>query len=97
MLNFKPFFYHRKYWEWVYILHKLVQWGVAGKRGLGFGVGATEPLTAAFVKFGANIMATDAPADVAVQRAGTPIARMRIEWMFYPTKASSTSRCFDGP
>ena len=66
VLNFKPFFYHRKYWEWVFILHHLLQYGVAGKRGIGFGVGATEPLTAAFVKFGANVTATDAPADVAL-------------------------------
>ena len=51
LLNFSPFFFHRKYPEWVFILHHISKHcDLAGQRGLGFGVGATEPLAAVFAK-----------------------------------------------
>ncbi|MBV8924499.1 MAG: hypothetical protein JOZ74_03925 [Bradyrhizobium sp.] len=57
--------YHRKIWEWVFIIHHLRRIGAVqpGRRGLAFGVG-TEPLPSLFAKDGATIMATDAPAEV---------------------------------
>jgi hypothetical protein len=57
--------YHRKIWEWVFIVHHLQKQGVLkeGARGLGFGVG-TEPLPSMFARIGALITATDAPAEI---------------------------------
>ncbi len=57
--------YHRKPWEWVFIMHHLYSSGVVGPgaRGLGFGVGS-EPLTAVFAEAGAAVCATDAPVEV---------------------------------
>lgn len=52
--------YHRKPWEWVFIIRAIQQsgcWG-PGRRGLGFGVGV-EPLTAVFAKHGMEVVATD--------------------------------------
>lgn len=63
-MHFEPFFFHRKYWEWVYIAHHLRDCARHGKRGLGFGVGETEPLAALFASHGARILATDAPAAI---------------------------------
>ena len=53
--------YHRKLWEWVFVIHHLKQAGVlrTGSRGIGFGVGR-ERLPALFAKYGAQIVATDA-------------------------------------
>lgn len=64
--HFSPFFFHRKYWEWVFIAHHIAKLQLEGKCGLGFGVGATEPLSAAFAASGATIVATDAPAEIGV-------------------------------
>ncbi len=60
-----PCDWHRKLWEWVFIVHHLVESGVVapGSRGLVFGVG-TERLPALFASLGATIVATDAPGDV---------------------------------
>ena len=60
----RPFF-HRKQWEFVYILHQLAEAGMLrpGMRGLGFGVG-TEPLPAVFASMGVEVTATDAPVDL---------------------------------
>ncbi len=54
--------YHRKQWEFCYILEALAEAGMltGGSRGLGFGVGE-EPLTAMFAARGCHILATDAP------------------------------------
>ena len=46
---------HRKYWEFVSIVHALEG---AGPRGIGFGVG-TEPLTSYFASVGRDVLATD--------------------------------------
>lgn len=56
--------FHRKQWEYVYVLHKLIEADLLrpGMRGLGFGVG-TEPLPAVFASFGVDVTATDAPMD----------------------------------
>lgn len=52
--------FHRKQWEFVYILQSLLIGGmlVKGKRGLGFGCGK-EPLPAVMASFGCEILATD--------------------------------------
>jgi len=57
-----PPMYHRKLWEWTFILHVLIEAGVIteGSRGLGFGVG-TEALPAVFAASGVNVVATDSP------------------------------------
>jgi hypothetical protein len=54
--------FHRKQWEFVYIVHQLKVHGFlkAGMRGLGFGVG-TEPLSSLFASMGCRILASDAP------------------------------------
>ncbi len=52
--------YHRKQWEFVYIIQALWERGCLqkGKKGLAFAVG-TEPLPAVFAKMGCEIVATD--------------------------------------
>lgn len=54
--------YHRKHWEFAYILQALDVRGllVPGKCGLGFGVGR-EPLPARFAALGVDVLATDRP------------------------------------
>ena len=61
MICTKPIF-HRKQWEWVYIIHHLSKSGLvkACKRGIVFGVGR-EQLPSLFASFGATIVCTDAP------------------------------------
>lgn len=68
LLGFAPI-YHRKYWEWVFILHKAMSLGACGngKRALGYGVG-TEPLPAALAKAGSFVLATDAPVEIGVSK-----------------------------
>ncbi|MCE2576852.1 hypothetical protein [Komagataeibacter sp. FNDCR2] len=57
--------YHRKLWEWVFIIHHLRRKNMIlpNKRGLVFGVG-TEPLPSLFAKHGVRVVATDAPVDI---------------------------------
>ncbi|MDM0049021.1 hypothetical protein [Variovorax sp. J22R115] len=64
IINHRPNL-HRKQWEWIFILHKLIDSGIvtSGARGLVFGVGV-EPLPAVFASMGAQIVATDAPPDL---------------------------------
>jgi hypothetical protein len=61
MLDTAPV-YHRKIWEWVFMVHHLGRREMLreGRRGLGFGVG-TEPLPSLFAHLGVGITATDAP------------------------------------
>lgn len=56
--------YHRKLWEFAFILQGLWERGVIrpGARGLGFGVGM-EPLTAWFAAQGCHVTATDMSAE----------------------------------
>ena len=58
--------FHRKLWEWVFILHHAERLGVLrpGARGLAFGVGR-ELLPASFAALGCEIVATDAPPEQA--------------------------------
>lgn len=60
-----PFSWHRKLWEFVFVIHHLLESGLVkpGGRGLVFGVG-TERLPAVFAAMGATIVATDAPIDI---------------------------------
>jgi len=59
--------YHRKQWEFCYILQALGEAGMldSGFRGLGFAVGR-EPLSSMFASRGCEILATDAPANADV-------------------------------
>lgn len=59
-----PLIWHRKLWEWVFVIHHLVESGLIkeGCRGLVFGVGH-ERLPSLFASMGAIIVATDATAD----------------------------------
>jgi len=61
-----PPVFHRKCWEWAFVTHHLLRYGAVGpgKRGLVFGVG-TEPLPSYFASLGAQIVATDAPPEIA--------------------------------
>lgn len=56
--------YHRKQWEFIYVLQALKHYGVLvpGSRGLGFGVGR-EPLPALFASIGCQVVATDLAAE----------------------------------
>jgi hypothetical protein len=64
LMNDRPR-WHRKQWEYIFILHHLLEANVfrPGKRGVGFGVGM-EPLPSAFAMLGASVLGTDAPADI---------------------------------
>jgi len=63
-LRCEPVF-HRKQWEFVYIVQQLRTNGFLrpGLKGLGFGVG-TEPLSSLFASLGCTILASDAPDEV---------------------------------
>ena len=60
--------YHRKQWEFVYVMQALWERGciAAGKKGLVFAVG-TEPLPAMFASYGCEILATDIFPDKGVE------------------------------
>jgi hypothetical protein len=59
-----PAVWHRKQWEWVFVVHHLLKHGALkpGARGIGFGVGQ-ESLPALFASLGCEVLATDAPVD----------------------------------
>jgi SAM-dependent methyltransferase len=61
-------FYHRKEWEYVYIMQVLHEAGMlrAGRSGLGFGVGH-EPLVALIAAHGCSVLATDLDKDAAIE------------------------------
>ena len=69
---FRPLMFHRKLWEWAFIVHHLRRLHAIGpgRRGLVFGVG-TEPLPSLFAKDGAHITATDAPAELGIAAGWT--------------------------
>ena len=56
--------FHRKQWEYIFILQALWERGCLqpGKRGMGFAVG-TEPLPSVFASHGCDILATDIEPD----------------------------------
>ena len=58
--------YHRKQWEYVYLLQALAETGMLrpGARGLGFGVGL-EPIPAVLAKHGCDVVVTDLGASAA--------------------------------
>jgi hypothetical protein len=64
----RPPRWQRKQWEFVFIMQHLLASGLVGpgRRGLVFGVGR-ERLPALFARLGAQIVATDAPQEVARQ------------------------------
>ena len=61
--------FHRKHWEYAFILKALEQEGklVHGSRGLGFGVGK-DPIVAYMVKQGCNVIATDLDSSQAIEK-----------------------------
>ncbi|WP_208455484.1 hypothetical protein [Burkholderia gladioli] len=64
LINDRPR-WHRKQWEYIFILHHLIEANVLrpGMKGIGFGVGQ-EPLPSAFAMLGAAVLGTDAPSDI---------------------------------
>src|SRR5262249_52268764 len=54
------FQFHRKLWEYCYVMEVLNHFDMlqSGKKALGFGVG-TEPLPALFAKYGVQVLASD--------------------------------------
>jgi SAM-dependent methyltransferase len=64
-----PMVWHRKTWEWVFVVHHIIDHIEPGSRGLVFGVG-TERLPSLFASLGAHITATDAPTDAGHWSAG---------------------------
>lgn len=81
--------WHRKQWEYIFILHHLerTQGLTPGKRGVGFGVGI-EPLPSTFARLGAHVLGTDAPEEIG-QAAGCvagnehsqKLTDMRMGWI----------------
>ncbi len=71
LIKEKPRF-HRKQWEFVYILESLRQQGMIseGKKGLGFAVG-TEPLPAVLASLGCTIVATDIQPEQGIEKGWT--------------------------
>jgi SAM-dependent methyltransferase len=61
-----PAIRHRKYWEFAFILQALREQDLLrdGRSGLGFGVGK-EPLAAMMASMGCEVLASDAPPDLA--------------------------------
>ena len=75
-----PFMWHRKMWEWVFIIHHLVESGLvkSGSRGLVFGVGI-ERLPSLFASMGAKIVALTRRPNMPRQRVGrTPASTQPI-------------------
>ena len=68
LMNY-PFHWHRKLWEWVFIIHHLLESGMVRKgcKGLVFGVGS-ERLPAVFASLGAEVLATDAPIEIGQEK-----------------------------
>lgn len=73
----KPTF-HRKQWEFVYILQALSERGMLqpNKKGVGFGVGR-EPLPAVFAKYGVEVLATDLDL-AAAQKSGWVASKQHL-------------------
>ena len=59
-----PIFFHRKLWEFVYVLQAFHEHGMIqpGKRGLGFGCGE-EPIPSFLASEGVDVLVTDLPPD----------------------------------
>lgn len=66
----------RKQWEFIYIIYQLYRKKVlhAQAKGLGFGVGS-EPLCSFFASLGCQIVATDAPPEIAARDGWTSTAQ----------------------
>jgi len=88
LINTRPL-WHRKQWEYIFIIHHLLEHGALkpGKRGIGFGVGL-EPLPSAFALLGANILGTDAPDEIRERGGWTDskehaatLGQMRFPWI----------------
>jgi SAM-dependent methyltransferase len=60
-----PVQFHRKLWEWVFVLHHLEQQGMLkpDMRAVGFGVGQ-ERMPSLFASRGVEVVATDAPPEI---------------------------------
>lgn len=71
ILKLPPYF-HRKLWEWAFIIHKLDRGNmlVPGKCGLAFGVGQ-ERLPSYFASRGVSVVATDAPTEIGAHWAAS--------------------------
>ena len=79
-----PVIFHRKLWEYFFILQALWEQGclAEGRRGIGFGCG-TEPLPSCMAAHGVDVLATDAPPDH-ISAADWVEFRMSREASFYP-------------
>ncbi|MEX3999105.1 hypothetical protein AB4Y38_09435 [Paraburkholderia sp. EG285A] len=77
--------FHRKLWEWVFILHHLEQAGALkeGSRGLGFGVGL-ERLPSVFAARGVTVVATDAPPEIGASWNGSGEHSDTLAQLRYP-------------
>jgi hypothetical protein len=94
-----PGMYHRKLWEWLFVIHHLMQAGVLreGASGIGFGVGL-ERLPSFFASRGIDVLATDAPADIG-HKAGWAASAQHaaaLESLHFPRSSTvrpSGARC----
>jgi SAM-dependent methyltransferase len=69
--------FHRKQWEFVYILESLKQRGMIapGKRGLGFAVG-TEPIPSVLCAGGCEVVATDIQPEIGTAKGWTNLNQL---------------------
>lgn len=67
-----PIIFHRKLWEYGYVLQSLWQLGAldAGKKGIGFGCGA-EPMPSLLASYGVDTLVTDLAAEAQVDAGWT--------------------------
>lgn len=74
----------RKLWEYVFILSALEQSGAlkSGNSGIGFGTGQ-EPLPSFFASLEIDVLATDAPAEIAEAWTATMQCSATAEMLFY--------------
>jgi len=86
-----PVQFHRKLWEWVFVLHHLERLGVLrdGFSGVGFGVG-TERLPSVFAARGVRVVATDAPPEIGISSGWTATGQHSdtLNELFYPALVS---------
>lgn len=88
--------FHRKQWEFAYILHHLdrLEMLAPGRRGVGFGVGL-EPLPAAFAARGAAVLATDAPPEIGIAAGWAATDQLAIGHKDLPRAGICADAAFD--
>jgi SAM-dependent methyltransferase len=88
--------YHRKQWEYVYIMQALWERGCMAedKKGIVFACG-TEPLPAMFAKYGCNILATDILPEKGIEKGWDNANQLCLGVEFLNTRGICDKEIFD--